>query len=95
MEFLIYSADKPDSLHIRQSARDAHLAWLKSPSEIKLLVAGPWLDDDGVMRGSLLIVEAESKAAVMDWLSGDPYKAADLTASVDVKAYKWVIGKAS
>ncbi|WP_026942242.1 YciI family protein [Hellea balneolensis] len=93
MEFIVYSADKPDGLHIRQSARDAHLAWLKAPSEIKPLVAGPWLDDEGVMRGSLLIVEAKDKQAVLDWLSGDPYKTAGLTASVDVKAYKWVIGK--
>lgn len=93
MKFLVYSADKPDSLHIRQSAREAHLNWLKASSEVKLLVAGPWLDDDDIMRGSLLIVEADTKKTVLNWLSNDPYKAAGLTASVEVKAYKWVIGK--
>lgn len=93
MEFLVYSADKPDSLHIRQSAREAHLNWLKASSEVKLLVAGPWLDDDDIMRGSLLIVEADNKKTVLNWLSNDPYRAAGLTASVEVKAYKWVIGK--
>lgn len=93
MEFLVYSADKPDSLHIRQSAREAHLNWLKATSEVKLLVAGPWLDDDDIMRGSLLIVEADNKKTVLNWLSNDPYRAAGLTASVEVKAYKWVIGK--
>ncbi|MDB2438688.1 YciI family protein [Hellea sp.] len=93
MEFLIYSQDKADSLHIRKSARDAHLKWLKAPAEVKLLVAGPWLDDEGVMRGSLLIVEAKDKATVLEWLATDPYKAAGLTASAEVKAYKWVIGK--
>jgi len=75
MEFIVYSEDKADSLHIRQAARDDHLAWLRAPSDVKLLIAGPWLDDDSVMRGSLLI------------------EAAGLTASVMVKAYKWVIGK--
>ena len=93
MEFIVYAEDKPDSLHIRQSARDDHLAWLKTPSDVKLLIAGPWLDDESVMRGSLLIVEAADKQTVLDWLSHDPYKAAGLTASVMVKAYKWVIGK--
>ena len=93
MEFIVYAEDKPDSLHIRQSARDDHLAWLKTPSDVKLLIAGPWLDDEGVMRGSLLIVEAADKQTVLDWLVNDPYKAAGLTASVMVKAYKWVIGK--
>jgi len=93
MEFIVYGEDKPDSLHIRQAARDDHLAWLKTPSDVKLLIAGPWLDDDGVMRGSLLIVEAADKQTVLNWLNTDPYKAAGLTASVFVKAYKWVIGK--
>lgn len=93
MEFLIYAEDKPDSLHIRQAAREDHLAWLKAPSNVKLLTAGPWLDDEGVMRGSLLIVEADNKGVVTDWLSNDPYKAAGLTAAVTVKAYKWVIGR--
>lgn len=93
MEFIVYGEDKPNSLHIRQAARDAHLAWLRAPSDVKLRVAGPWLDDEGVMRGSLLIVEADSKNTVLNWLENDPYKAAGLTNSVTVKAYKWVIGK--
>ena len=56
MEFIIYSEDKPDSLHIRQSARNDHLAWLKTKSEVELLIAGPWMDENEIMRGSLLIV---------------------------------------
>lgn len=93
MEFIIYSEDKPDSLHIRQAARDDHLAWLKAATDVKLLIAGPWLDDEGVMRGSLLIIEAADKETVLNWLATDPYKAAGLTGSVMVKTYKWVIGK--
>jgi len=93
MEFIVYSEDKENSLHIRQAARDDHLAWLKAPSDVKLLIAGPWLDDAEVMRGSLLIVEAQNKETVLNWISHDPYKAAGLTASVMVKAYKWVIGR--
>ena len=68
-EFLVYSEDKPDSLHIRQAARDDHLAWLKAPSDVNLLIAGPWLDDDGVMRGSLLIVAAKDAKTVDLWLT--------------------------
>jgi len=94
MDFIVYAEDKPHSLHIRQASREDHLGWLKAPSEVKLLIAGPWLDDEGVMRGSLLIVEADSKNTVLSWLANDPYKAAGLTDSVMVKAYQWVIGKA-
>ena len=93
MEFIVYGEDKDDSLHTRQAAREDHLEWLKTPSEVKLLIAGPWLDDAGVMRGSLLIVEAKDKDNVSQWLARDPYKVAGLTESVMIKAYKWVIGR--
>ncbi len=92
-DFLIYAQDKADSLHIRQAARADHLAWLKTPAPVTLLSAGPWLDNDGIMRGSLMIVEADTQNAVEDWLANDPYKAAGLTDSVTIKPYLWVIGR--
>lgn len=92
MKFMVYSQDKPDSLAIRKANREAHLAWLRAPSNVTLDIAGPWLDDEGTMRGSLLIVDAESKQAVLDWLTLDPYRAAGLTASVNVNGYNWAIG---
>ncbi len=93
MKFIIYTEDKPDSLHIRQANRDAHLAWLKSENaQVTLLTAGPWLDDEGVMRGSMLIVEADSKYVVENWLEDDPYKKAGLPGNVMVKAFVWAIG---
>lgn len=91
--FLIHTADKADSLQIRKDNRNAHLAWLKAKGDVTLHVAGPWLDNDGVMRGSLLIVEAANKRVVEDWLAQDPYRAAGLTASTELQEYVWVVGK--
>jgi uncharacterized protein YciI len=93
LEFIIYSEDKPDSLHIRQSVRNDHLAWLKTKSEVELLIAGPWMDENEIMRGSLLIVKAKNKNTVTQWLKGDPYGSAGLTNKVIIKHFKWVIGK--
>lgn len=90
--FLVYTADKDDSLPIRQANRDAHLAWLRSDPKVALHVAGPWLDAGGVMRGSLLIVAADTQSDVENWLALDPYRKAGLTASCDVKPYNWVVG---
>lgn len=90
--FLIYTEDKSDSLHLRQDAREAHLNWLRSEPKVELAVAGPWLDEDGVMRGSLLIVKSESLATVEAWLDTDPYKKAGLTAFKRVREYNWAIG---
>ena len=92
MYIIVHSADKADSLHIRKANRDAHLAWLRSDESVSVKIAGPWLDDDGEMRGSLLIVEAQSVESVKNWLMRDPYVHAGLTKQTSVKAYNWVIG---
>lgn len=92
MHIIIYSTDKANSLDIRKANRGAHLAWLRSDETISVQVAGPWLDEHGEMRGSLLIVDAVSVDAVKAWLSHDPYGHAGLTEQTSVKAYNWVIG---
>ena len=93
MKYIVYTADKADSLTLRQANRDAHLAFLRDPeAPVKLLTAGPWLDDEGVMRGSMLIVEADDKETVEDWLAGDPYRQAGLTQKTMIRAYIWAIG---
>ncbi|NNE57010.1 MAG: YciI family protein [Hellea sp.] len=93
MKFLIYTEDKADSLQIRTDNRNAHLGWLKTPdNKVSLLTAGPWLDDDGVMRGSMLIVDAETKDEVEKWLLRDPYRAAGLTGKIIIKPFIWAIG---
>lgn len=93
MKFIVYTKDKADSLTIRKDNRDAHLAFLKSDdAPIELLTAGPWLDDEGVMRGSILIVEAGDKTQVENWLADDPYRAAGLTDSTMIRAFIWAIG---
>lgn len=93
MKFIVYTEDNPDSLHIRKTNRDAHLAWLNTDNpDVKLLTAGPWLDDEEIMRGSVLIVEAESKGEVEAWLENDPYRKAGLPGKIMVKAFIWAIG---
>ena len=93
MQFIIYTEDKDDGLPVRQANRDAHIAWLKTAhDEVTLLTAGPWLDDAGTMKGSLLIVEADTRAQVEAWCESDPYKSAGLPKSIMIKAFKWVIG---
>lgn len=92
MQFIVYTEDRDDGLPIRQANRDAHVKWLAEGEGAKVLAAGPWLDDDGTMRGSLLIVEAEDRAAIDTWAASDPYAKASLPAKVIIKPYKWVIG---
>ena len=54
-------------------------------------LAGP-LVEDGEMRGSLLVIEADDIKAANAWVATDPYTAAGLFASVEVIEWRKVIG---
>jgi len=90
--FLIYTEDKPDSLSLRMENREAHLGWVMSDPNVQLISAGPWLDDAGDMRGSLLIVSADTLETVENWLEEDPYNKAGLTGFKRVRRFNWLLG---
>lgn len=90
MHFALIATDKPDSLQIRLDNRDAHLAYVTQTGVVDL--AGPFLDRDGNMSGSLLILALDTMAEAENWAENDPYAKAGLFGSVTLKAWKKVIG---
>lgn len=90
MRIALIAKDKPNSIDIRKANRDAHVAYLKSTGAVEM--AGPFLDDAGEMCGSLIILDLPDMAAAQDWAANDPYKKADLFASVDLIPWTKVIG---
>ena len=98
MFYLIYSEDVENSLALRLSVRDQHLARLRDlQNEGKLLVAGPCpaidSNDPGEagFTGSLVIAEFENLAQAQAWSDTDPYIAAGVYKNVTVKPYKKVL----
>jgi uncharacterized protein YciI len=90
MLFALLCTDKPASLEVRLKNRPDHLAFLSAlGAQVKL--AGPFLDDDGKPTGSLVIIEAETLAEARAMAEADPYARAGLFASVEIKAWKWVV----
>ncbi|MDO5706276.1 MAG: YciI family protein [Paracoccus sp. (in: a-proteobacteria)] len=87
--FAIICRDNPGMLQTRIDTREAHLTFLRDFAGLRM--AGP-LIEEGEMRGSLLVIEAEDLAAARDWAAGDPYKSAGLFASAEVIEWKKVIG---
>jgi uncharacterized protein YciI len=81
--------DKENHLETRKANRDAHLAYLK---ETGVAQAGPFLDADGNMCGSLLILDVADLAAAQDWAANDPYAKAGLFQSVSIQHWNRVIG---
>lgn len=91
MHFVALCLDKPNSLHLRTENRAAHLGFLAAHAE-QVKLGGPFLDEAGQMCGSMLILEAADAETVKKILAEDPYAQAGLFASVEVRAYKPVVG---
>jgi uncharacterized protein len=92
--FVISYIDKPNSLALRMANREAHLAYAHAddkPAKVKL--GGPYLDKKGDMAGSLIIVEAPSRADAVAFTENDPYVRAGLFSSIDVRSYRVTMNK--
>jgi uncharacterized protein YciI len=86
MLFVLTALDKPDSLALRLSVREAHLAFARDTGRIRL--GGPFLDDNGDMRGSMMIIEAPDLETAKAWHASDPYVKAGLFATSDIRPWK-------
>jgi hypothetical protein len=87
MLYVIHCFDKKDSLPVRIDNRPEHVAYLKSFGD-KLFAAGPTLDADENMNGSLVILDLEDLAAAEAFAANDPYARAGLFASVSIQPWK-------
>ena len=86
----LFAKDRPGALDIRKANREAHVAHLKDSGLIDQ--AGPLLDDNGDMCGSLVILNVETFEQAQDWAMNDPYAKADLFESVTLIPWNRVIG---
>ena len=98
MWYAIISEDNESSLPLRATAREAHLARLRSlATDGRLLVAGPHpaidAEDPGEagFSGSLVIAEFPSLEAAGEWADEDPYVEAGVYRKVTVKPFKRVL----
>lgn len=92
MLFVAICTDKAGSQETRLCNRAAHLDYLRLNAEY-IKSCGPFVTDDGMtMTGSMLIIEAENREAVKAVLARDPYQAAGLFETVDIRPWRWVIG---
>lgn len=90
MRVAVICIDKPNSLNVRMANRAAHVEHLKSSAIIEL--AGPFVDANGDMCGSMLVLSVQSLAEAKEWLAEDAYTKAGLFSSVDIREWKKVIG---
>jgi len=98
MWYAIEGRDGPGVLDKRSAARDAHLARLQAlRDEGRLLVAGPCpavdAGDPGPAgySGSIVIARFDSLEDARAWAGTDPYVAAGVYESVEVRPFRKVL----
>jgi uncharacterized protein YciI len=94
MLFALICRDKPGALQVRMDTRPEHVKFINGLiAEKKLAFAGPFLDAEGKSNGSLVVVEAEDRAAAEALAASDPYARAGLFDSVEIHPWNWVFNK--
>ncbi len=81
--------DKEGALDLRLANRDAHLAYINETGVVAQ--AGPFLDADQQMCGSLVILDVANMDAAQAWAEADPYAQAGLFSQVRIEQWKKVI----
>lgn len=88
--FVVHALDAPGMADVRSANRAAHRARLRNHDHaLTVRIGGPLLDDAGEMCGTTLIIEAETRAHVVDFIDNDPYAKAGLYADVRIHAFSW------
>lgn len=98
MLYAVWATDRPGMLAERQRVRELHRARLRDPGPhpVRVVQAGVTLDDAAeAMNGTLLIVQAQSLAAVQAFVDGDPYVAAGVYDRIEIRPWRCGLGPLS
>jgi len=90
MLFALVADDKPDGLADRLAIRPEHLKHLESLGE-KLILAGPFTDQNGDSNGSIVVIEAATQAEAEALFKKDPFIVKGLFTSYQIRPWKLTI----
>jgi uncharacterized protein YciI len=89
--FVLTCLDKPNALAQRVAGREAHLAHLAAQGEA-IRLAGPFLDADGNMCGSMIVLDAPDLAAAQAVAAADPFATGGVFERVEVRPFRVSLG---
>lgn len=93
MEFCVHIIDNPDAVETRKALVDAHRDYTVATG-VEVLMSGPLLAEDRkTMIGSLIVVDLESRGAVMKFLGDDPFMTGGVWDRVEVHDFYWRVGR--
>ena len=90
MQFIIKAYDGEGMLDKRMEIRPRHLEGIERIKE-HVICAGGLLDDEGKMKGSVLIMEYENREQLDEYLANEPYVQENVWQKIEVERMNVVI----
>ena len=90
MQFVVKAYDGEGMLEKRMEVRPRHLEGMKRLLD-HIICAGGLLDDEGKMKGSLMVMEYESRKDLDDYLENEPYVLEHVWEKVEIEPINVVI----
>lgn len=92
MQFIITAHDGANMLEKRMEVRPRHLEGMAKLSS-HIICAGGILNEDGKPKGSVLVMEFESRKELDEYLAAEPYVVHHVCEKIDVEPMNVVIVK--
>ncbi|HCA20966.1 MAG TPA: hypothetical protein DEO87_01150 [Lachnospiraceae bacterium] len=90
MQFMVKAYDGEGMLERRMQVRPHHLEGMKVLGK-QIICAGGLLDDTGKMKGSVLVLEFDSRAALDEYLTNEPYVVEGVWEKVEIEVMNVVL----
>ncbi len=90
MQFIVKAYDGPGMLDKRMEVRPRHLEGMNRLIQ-HVVCAGGLLDDDGKMKGSVLVMDFESRSELDEYLASEPYVVEHVWDKIEVEQMNVVI----
>lgn len=90
MQFVIRAYDGKGMLNKRMEVRPRHLEGIDKIRD-HVICAGGLLDDEGNMKGSVLIMEYENREQLDEYLANEPYIQEHVWGKIEVERMNVVI----
>jgi hypothetical protein len=91
MQFMIKALDGENKLAKRMEVRPRHLEGMEKLRS-HIICAGGLLNDEGKMKGSLLLLDFPSRDDLDSYLASEPYVAEKVWEKIEIETMNIVIG---
>ncbi len=89
-QFVIRAYDGKGMLNNRMEVRPRHLKGMEEMRK-HVICAGGLLDDEGKMKGSMLVMEFENRQTLDDYLAQEPYVVEHVWERIEIERMNVVI----